>query len=218
MDDDAVAAGALRLVERLVRHREQPPGVNAGAGVQAGHAGTNCHDAGRGIVRVRDCGLLDGEPQAGLLVGERVYPTSALVTGLKDAASVLGLVREWDKAHPQLDSAAKNLGKEGGVALSDVTLLAPILYPGALYCAGANYWDHLEEMAEIAKTYDSVGVTPQFHLGAEWLYELVATTPYAAETRATQPKERSLDEALTVLTAALEREGRDPLTSPKGSA
>ena len=23
--------------------------------------------------------------------------------------------------------------------------------PGALYCAGANYWDHLEEMAEIAK-------------------------------------------------------------------
>ena len=30
-------------------------------------------------------------------------------------------------------------------------LLAPILYPGALYCAGANYWDHLEEMAEIAK-------------------------------------------------------------------
>ena len=92
-----------------------------------------------------------GEPQAGVLVGERVYPASALVTGLKDAASVLGLLREWDKAHPQLDSAAKNLGKEGGVALGEVTLLAPILYPGALYCAGANYWDHLEEMAEIAK-------------------------------------------------------------------
>ena len=93
----------------------------------------------------------NGEPQAGVLVGERVYPTQALVTGLKDSASVLGLLRDWDKAHPQLEAATKNLGKADGVALSDVNLLAPILYPGALYCAGANYWDHLEEMAEIAK-------------------------------------------------------------------
>ena len=77
---------------------------------------------------------------------------------------------------------------------------------------GATSRRFAPEMAEIAKTYDSVGVTPQFHLGAEWLYGLVATSPYAAETRATQPKQRSLDEALAVLTAALERE------SPKGGA
>ena len=61
------------------------------------------------------------------------------------------------------------------------------------------------EMAEIARTYESVGVTPQFHRGAEWLYSLVASTPFATETRATQPKERSLDETLAVLTAAIER-------------
>ena len=59
------------------------------------------------------------------------------------------------------------------------------------------------EMAEIARSYESVGVTPQFHLGAEWLYDLMASTPFAAETRATQPKQRSLDEAVAVLTAAL---------------
>lgn len=64
------------------------------------------------------------------------------------------------------------------------------------------------EMAEIARTYESVGVTPQFHRGAEWLYDLIATTPFAAETRATQPKQRSLDEALAVLTAALEQQVR----------
>jgi 3-hydroxyisobutyrate dehydrogenase-like beta-hydroxyacid dehydrogenase len=64
------------------------------------------------------------------------------------------------------------------------------------------------EMAEIARTYESVGVTPAFHRGAEWLYALFATTPFAAETRATQPKQRSLDEALAVLTAALDRERR----------
>jgi 3-hydroxyisobutyrate dehydrogenase-like beta-hydroxyacid dehydrogenase len=61
------------------------------------------------------------------------------------------------------------------------------------------------EMVEIAATFESVGVTPQFHRGAEWLYALVATTPFAAETRATQPKERSLDETVAVLTTALNR-------------
>ncbi|HVZ53739.1 MAG TPA: fumarylacetoacetate hydrolase family protein [Pseudolabrys sp.] len=92
-----------------------------------------------------------GEPQAGVLIGDRVYPASSMVRGLKDAGSVLGLLREWDKAHPLLAAAAKAADPKGGMALSDVALMAPILYPGALYCAGANYWDHLEEMAEIAK-------------------------------------------------------------------
>jgi 3-hydroxyisobutyrate dehydrogenase-like beta-hydroxyacid dehydrogenase len=73
---------------------------------------------------------------------------------------------------------------------------------------GATAKRFTPEMAEIARTYESVGVTPAFHRGAEWLYALFATTPFANETRATQPKQRSLDEALAVLTAALERERR----------
>ena len=73
---------------------------------------------------------------------------------------------------------------------------------------GATAQRFAPEMAEIARTYQSVGVTPAFHQGAEWLYALVASTPFASETRATQPKERSLDDALAVLTAALEREKR----------
>ena len=73
---------------------------------------------------------------------------------------------------------------------------------------GATAKRFAPEMAEIAATYESVGVTPQFHRGAEWLYALVATTPFAAETRATQPQQRSLDETLAVLTAALERQVR----------
>lgn len=73
---------------------------------------------------------------------------------------------------------------------------------------GATAKRYAPEMAEIARTYESVGVTPQFHRAAEWLYALYASTPFAAESRATQPKERSLDEALAVLTAAVEREGR----------
>jgi 3-hydroxyisobutyrate dehydrogenase-like beta-hydroxyacid dehydrogenase len=73
---------------------------------------------------------------------------------------------------------------------------------------GATAKRFAPEMAEIARTYESVGVTPDFHRGAEWVYSLFATTPFANETRATQPKRRSLDEALAALTAALTRERR----------
>ena len=93
-----------------------------------------------------------GAPKAGVLVGERVVPAAALLPGVSvEATSVLGLLRAWDAVHPRLHAAARNLQPNDGVALSAVKLLAPILYPGALFCAGANYWDHLEEMAEIAK-------------------------------------------------------------------
>jgi 3-hydroxyisobutyrate dehydrogenase-like beta-hydroxyacid dehydrogenase len=68
---------------------------------------------------------------------------------------------------------------------------------------GSTAARYAPEMAEIASTYDSVGVTPAFHRGAEWVYELIATTPLATETRATQPHERSLDAALAAYVAAL---------------
>ncbi len=61
------------------------------------------------------------------------------------------------------------------------------------------------EMAEISKTFAAAGVTPDFHRGAEWVYAQLAATPLAAETRATLPRERSLDAALAVFSAALDR-------------
>jgi len=73
---------------------------------------------------------------------------------------------------------------------------------------GATAKRFAPEMAEIARAYETVGVTPAFHRGAEWLYQLFATTRFASETRATQPKQRSLDEAIGVLTAAMTRERR----------
>jgi 2-keto-4-pentenoate hydratase/2-oxohepta-3-ene-1,7-dioic acid hydratase in catechol pathway len=93
-----------------------------------------------------------GAARAGVLVGERVVPAASLLSGLGvDASSVMGLLRAWDEVHPRLHAAASKVGPGEGTPLAQVKLLAPILYPGALYCAGANYWDHLEEMAEIAK-------------------------------------------------------------------
>ena len=95
---------------------------------------------------------LNGAAKAGVLVGERVLEAPSLLSGADvDSSSVLGLLRAWDAVHPRLDAAVKNVRPGDGVSLSEIKLLAPILYPGALYCAGANYWDHLEEMAEAAK-------------------------------------------------------------------
>jgi 2-keto-4-pentenoate hydratase/2-oxohepta-3-ene-1,7-dioic acid hydratase in catechol pathway len=91
------------------------------------------------------------EPKAGVKVGDRVYPASSMAAGLRDPDTVMGLLREWDRARPLLEQAAAKPDPARGLALADVTLMAPVLYPGALYCAGANYWDHLQEMAEIAK-------------------------------------------------------------------
>jgi 2-keto-4-pentenoate hydratase/2-oxohepta-3-ene-1,7-dioic acid hydratase in catechol pathway len=94
-----------------------------------------------------------GNPQPGVLVDDRVFAPARLLkdgpqTG--DAASVLGLLRHWDQVHPRLAAAADEVDPGDGLPLAEVVLDAPILYPGALFCAGANYWDHLQEMVAIA--------------------------------------------------------------------
>jgi 2-keto-4-pentenoate hydratase/2-oxohepta-3-ene-1,7-dioic acid hydratase in catechol pathway len=90
------------------------------------------------------------EPRAGLLVENSVYDVSAIL-GDDRYTSVLGILEDWGSAYLRLESAAKALstgevrGKES-LPLSEIRLLAPILYPGDIYCAGANYVDHIEEM------------------------------------------------------------------------
>lgn len=109
--------------------------------------------------------------RAGVLVGEQIVPAESLLkdAGGVDNGSVLGLLRAWDTVHPRLHKAAQTLPAGDGVALKSVELLAPILYPGALFCAGANYWDHLEEMAEIAKR--TTGKAPSMTKAAEpWFF------------------------------------------------
>ncbi|MCK9908517.1 fumarylacetoacetate hydrolase family protein [Microbacteriaceae bacterium K1510] len=111
-----------------------------------------------------------GQPAAGVLIGEHIYKPESLLGSVKlREPSVLGMLRQWDEVHPALDKAAKAANPRDGKPLASVKLLAPILYPGVLFCAGANYWDHLEEMAEIAKR--TTGVTPSMTKGAEpWFF------------------------------------------------
>ncbi|MBS1895308.1 MAG: fumarylacetoacetate hydrolase family protein [Actinobacteria bacterium] len=86
-------------------------------------------------------------PRAGVLTQGRVYPAADLLADTRfDGTSVLAILRDWPESHAALAAAAATVSADAGRPLAEVDLLAPILYPPTIYCAGANYWDHLEEM------------------------------------------------------------------------
>src|SRR6266581_8251751 len=90
------------------------------------------------------------EACAGILIGDRIYDAARL-TGQAAWSSVLGALQDWSRADRAFAAAARRIGagksRAKGVSLKRVKLLAPVLYPGNIYCAGANYTDHMAEMA-----------------------------------------------------------------------
>ena len=54
------------------------------------------------------------------------------------------------------------------------------------------------EMEEIAATFRAAGVTDGFHEGAAEIFRLLASTPFASETRESLDRSRSLEEAVRV--------------------
>ena len=85
-------------------------------------------------------------PRAGLIVGETMFDAAEL-TGESAYATVLGILGDWPRASELLRGAAGAPAKAKGWPLSETHLRAPLLWPGAIYCAGANYRDHAAEMA-----------------------------------------------------------------------
>jgi 2-keto-4-pentenoate hydratase/2-oxohepta-3-ene-1,7-dioic acid hydratase in catechol pathway len=84
-------------------------------------------------------------PRAGLVVGERVHD-AAEVSGREDFRTVLSIISGWQHNESILVSLAKACVGRPGVPMHEVAFLAPILYPPAVYCAGANYTDHVANM------------------------------------------------------------------------
>lgn len=62
---------------------------------------------------------------------------------------------------------------------------------------------YVPEMHEIAATFSAAGTTPAFHEGAAWLYDVLAHSKFASETRASLPRERSLEVALDAFAEVL---------------
>lgn len=196
-DCNAVAPATVRALARAF-----PPDAFVDAGIvgRAPRAGdsyaTRIYAAGAGraallALEVPGLALHDLGPEVGRASAlKMVYAalnkgTDALHAAVLLAAERLG-VRE--PLTPELEGSQ-------GEALRRMRARVPYL--------GATAARFTGEMREIAATFEAAGVTPDFHSGAAWIFERLASTPLAAETRATLPAHRSLDEALEVFAAAL---------------
>lgn len=90
-----------------------------------------------------------GSERAGVLIDGRVYDAAALTVKSR-FETMLGILQEWDTSSREIRSAV-DLVLTGRSKLlpfdvEAVRLQAPVLYPNAIYCAGANFFDHVAEM------------------------------------------------------------------------
>ena len=83
-------------------------------------------------------------PRAAAVINDAVYDVAAL-TGNASYVSVQNVLDDWDNAHRALDAASKS-PKGSSTPVAQAKLLAPLPRPAVIYCAGANYQDHAEEM------------------------------------------------------------------------
>ena len=81
------------------------------------------------------------QARAGVLVGDTVYDAAG-VTRTPAYASVLGVLQDWSRAQRALARATKALAtgktRARGVPLARARLLAPVLYPEAVFCASGS--------------------------------------------------------------------------------
>jgi len=89
-------------------------------------------------------------PRAGIVVDDRLFDAAAL-TRKSAYASMLDILNDWTSAKGALKKAAAAAAKSKlkSQPVAKAKLLAPVLWPSAIYCAGANYTDHMMEMARL---------------------------------------------------------------------
>lgn len=87
-------------------------------------------------------------PRAAALVGDLAYEADRL-SGDWRYASIQNILEDWEQAHATLELASRNPSCPG-IPIDTGKFLAPIPKPHVIYCAGANYRDHAEEMSKQA--------------------------------------------------------------------
>ncbi|MBI1204497.1 MAG: fumarylacetoacetate hydrolase [Rhodopseudomonas sp.] len=95
--------------------------------------------------------LINGKKTPCLKVAGRLYPFATLSPTLP--GSTIDLFADWPAASAKLDALAADIaagklatGADQSIDAATADLLAPLLYPGKVLCAGANYYDHMAEM------------------------------------------------------------------------
>ena len=98
-------------------------------------------------------------PFAGLVLDDRVMAATALQSVCEELGrplfmpeTVFGLVQAWDRNFSILQAALEELQLVGeqpveSVSLDAVKTHAPMLYPRQVFCAGANYRQHVIDLA-----------------------------------------------------------------------
>ena len=88
--------------------------------------------------------------RAGIVVDDKVFDAAKL-TGKAKYSSVLAILEDWRSAQGALKAAAAKAAKskQKSIPVGRAKLMAPVRFPSAIYCAGANYGDHVTEMNKL---------------------------------------------------------------------
>jgi 2-keto-4-pentenoate hydratase/2-oxohepta-3-ene-1,7-dioic acid hydratase in catechol pathway len=90
----------------------------------------------------------DARPVGAVFIDGLVYD---LAQAASATPAVLDVLNDWQRTQQQLVTLAGDQGRLKtlrGRKLEGLKLLPPVLYPNGIYCAGANYTDHLAEMGK----------------------------------------------------------------------
>jgi Fumarylacetoacetate (FAA) hydrolase family len=99
-----------------------------------------------------------GDPKTGLALGAAMFDLEGVCAAADEPRlgrlSVDALLEDWPRSHAALKRVAERLSgtaeRFGGFNLdpAKVQFAPPLLRPGTIYAAGANYRDHVEAMAK----------------------------------------------------------------------
>jgi len=100
----------------------------------------------------------------GILVGEHhVVDLQLALPNCTWALSTLAVLNAWEVALPALHELATQT-EHTQLTLSQIKLQAPLMYPPAIYCTGANYSAHAQEMSAEGKGVDKSVTQPYLFL------------------------------------------------------
>jgi len=125
-------------------------------------------------------------PRAGVVLHDSVFDLAGL-TGKPSHATMLGVLNDWAEAEPRIETAVGTMGNGGtkSFPLAKVRLLAPVLYPPTIFCAGANYSDHMSEMARVLNL--EIGPDPRKAGLAPWHFIKASRTVVEADAHIPMP-------------------------------
>ena len=108
----------------------------------------------------------DRGPRAALVIGHALHDLADL-SGRDNLSTTLSVLQDWEQNREMLATLAEEHANALGRPLGGTRLLSPILYPPAVFCAGSNYADHVENMYKVnnlpVPPYPKTQGIPPFH-------------------------------------------------------